>query len=189
MVIIGTHKNNIPWNSSNPQPYVFTFGWTILLPVTSIPWTPDSDKNTPPTERKTHAAHVACVAGLTLWVTLSHPIGWRRRQSKKTGASLLLINACRPAYGPIWVVSCNCQSMHSFPIGHRCAGGVVGLLFSSAAESTSFKSKGIVFKAAISPCLISSENTDRIFLVLFCRGKEPYFRVFQRYLQRLDSPC
>lgn len=55
-----------------------------------------------------------------------------------------------------------------------------GLLFSSVAQSTSFKCKDIVFEAAISPYLISSDYTQNFpsFVVL----RKPYFCVFQRYV-------
>lgn len=141
--IIVSHKNSIAWNSSNLQPSVggekwiydfshLAFGWTILLSVTSISWTPESDNNNPPTEREAHAAHVACVTqpGKTLRLGYTQTPHWLQTPSiTKTEAKLLFINACRPAYVHIWVASFNCQSMQSSPIGHRCAGGVAGFVF------------------------------------------------------------
>lgn len=141
--VIVSHKNSIAWNSSNLQPSVggekwiydfshLAFGWTILLSVSSISWTPESDNNNPPTEREAHAAHVACVTqpGMTLRLGYTQTPHWLQTPSiTKTEAKLLLINACRPAYVHIWVVSFNCQFMRSSPIGHRCAGGVAGFVF------------------------------------------------------------
>lgn len=113
---------------------LFTFGIWVNYPfkrVTSISWTPESENNNPPTERETHAAHVARVAqpGMTLRLGYTQTSHWLETPSiKKTGARLLVINAWKPAYGHIWVVIFNCQSMQSSPIGHRCAGGVSGFV-------------------------------------------------------------